>query len=62
MRYKCGERDINVPEHPLTLEELRVVEVDLIKARNNCDKIDVNFTPTISHCSMAILIGLGHTR
>ncbi|KAI9588291.1 MIP18 family protein galla-2 [Glossina fuscipes] len=51
-------RNINDPEHPLTLEELRVVEEDLIKVRNDCDEVFVNFTPTIPHCSMATLIGL----
>uniref|UniRef100_A0A1A9ZS50 MIP18 family-like domain-containing protein n=1 Tax=Glossina pallidipes TaxID=7398 RepID=A0A1A9ZS50_GLOPL len=51
-------RNINDPEHPLTLEELRVVEEDLIKVHNDCDEVFVNFTPTIPHCSMATLIGL----
>uniref|UniRef100_A0A1A9X342 MIP18 family-like domain-containing protein n=1 Tax=Glossina brevipalpis TaxID=37001 RepID=A0A1A9X342_9MUSC len=51
-------RNINDPEHPLTLEELRVVEEDLIKVHNDYGEVFVNFTPTIPHCSMATLIGL----
>uniref|UniRef100_A0AC35TG54 FeS_assembly_P domain-containing protein n=1 Tax=Rhabditophanes sp. KR3021 TaxID=114890 RepID=A0AC35TG54_9BILA len=53
-------RDINDPEHPLTLEQLNVVQEDLIHVDND-DKnpfVDVRFTPTIPHCSMATLIGL----
>lgn len=51
-------RDINDPEHPLTLEELHVVQEDLILVDNAENKIKVCFTPTIPHCSMATLIGL----
>ncbi|XP_051157934.1 MIP18 family protein galla-2 [Leptopilina boulardi] len=51
-------RNINDPEHPLTLEELKVVEEDLIEVDNKKNAILVKFTPTIPHCSMATLIGL----
>ncbi|XP_075160856.1 MIP18 family protein galla-2 [Haematobia irritans] len=51
-------RDINDPEHPLTLEELHVVQQDLIKVNDKENSIFINFTPTIPHCSMATLIGL----
>ncbi|CAG9790658.1 unnamed protein product [Diatraea saccharalis] len=51
-------RNINDPEHPLTLEELRVVEESNISVDNKQNTVDVNFTPTIPHCSMATLIGL----
>ncbi|XP_065218162.1 MIP18 family protein galla-2 [Planococcus citri] len=51
-------KDIVDPEHPLSLEELRVVEENLIKVDNEKNEINVNFTPTIPHCSMALLIGL----
>ncbi|XP_023294108.2 MIP18 family protein galla-2 [Lucilia cuprina] len=51
-------RNINDPEHPLTLEELRVVQEDLIKVSDKNNEVFVNFTPTIPHCSMATLIGL----
>ncbi|XP_073836783.1 MIP18 family protein galla-2 [Musca autumnalis] len=51
-------RNINDPEHPLTLEELHVVQEDLIKVDDKGNTIFVNFTPTIPHCSMATLIGL----
>ncbi|CAH1371931.1 MIP18 family protein galla-2 [Tenebrio molitor] len=51
-------RDITDPEHPLTLEELHVVQESLIQVDNDNNDIQVNFTPTIPHCSMATLIGL----
>jgi len=51
-------RDINDPEHPLTLEELNVVEEDKCFIDNNENVIKIQFTPTIPHCSMATLIGL----
>jgi metal-sulfur cluster biosynthetic enzyme len=49
-------RHINDPEHPLTLEQLRVAQRDLIKVEGR--HVDLHFTPTIPHCSMATLIGL----
>lgn len=51
-------RVINDPEHPLTLEELHVVEQKLITVDNDKNEVFVRFTPTIPHCSMATLIGL----
>ncbi|XP_018327291.1 MIP18 family protein galla-2 [Agrilus planipennis] len=51
-------RGINDPEHPLTLEELHVVEDSLIFVDNRNNIVKVLFTPTIPHCSMATLIGL----
>ncbi|KYN05134.1 PREDICTED: MIP18 family protein CG7949 [Cyphomyrmex costatus] len=51
-------RNINDPEHPLTLEELNVVEQNLIEVDDKKNTVDVKFTPTIPHCSMATLIGL----
>ncbi|KAF5288256.1 hypothetical protein FQA39_LY04024 [Lamprigera yunnana] len=51
-------RTINDPEHPLTLEELHVVEDSLISVDNHKNIIKVLYTPTIPHCSMATLIGL----
>lgn len=51
-------REINDPEHPLTLEQLHVVQKDLVKIDNDRNTVDINFTPTIPHCSMATLIGL----
>lgn len=43
-------RLINDPEHPLTLEELHVVQQSLIKVDNKKNEVFVNFTPTIPHC------------
>jgi metal-sulfur cluster biosynthetic enzyme len=60
-------RNIQDPEHPLTLEQLGVVSCDQIEVRDVLDSpseaddgsfVDVRFTPTIPGCSMATLIGL----
>jgi len=60
-------RDINDPEHPLTLEQLNVVCQDHIEVQDvnseemkefRLSSVDIRFTPTIPHCSMATLIGL----
>ena len=52
-------RDINDPEHPLTLEQLNVVHPEHIYVSlSPLPIIRVEFTPTIPHCSMATLIGL----
>ncbi|KAG8761304.1 Cytosolic iron-sulfur assembly component 2B [Ceratobasidium sp. 428] len=49
-------RSINDPEHPLTLEQLKVVSEEQITVSPN--HVLIRFTPTIPHCSMATLIGL----
>ncbi|KAG7512487.1 hypothetical protein JOB18_030949 [Solea senegalensis] len=51
-------RAINDPEHPLSLEELNVVEQVRVKVNDAENTVGVEFTPTIPHCSMATLIGL----
>jgi metal-sulfur cluster biosynthetic enzyme len=51
-------RNIQDPEHPHTLEELGVVSESQITIDPVTNQIDVRFTPTIPHCSMATLIGL----
>jgi len=51
-------RGITDPEHPLSLEELRVVDQNLIEVDDSANIVKVLFTPTIPHCSMATLIGL----
>jgi metal-sulfur cluster biosynthetic enzyme len=54
-------RNINDPEHPLTLEQLNVVCLDQISIENKPNskvEIHVQFKPTIPHCSMATMIGL----
>jgi metal-sulfur cluster biosynthetic enzyme len=51
-------RDINDPEHPLTLEQLRVVSLENIEINPELKQVLVYFTPTIPHCSMATIIGL----
>ena len=50
-------RDINDPEHPLTLEQLNVVTEEQITVDDGKSDVRVMFTPTIPHCSMATLIG-----
>ncbi|KAG2364974.1 FAM96B protein [Suillus spraguei] len=49
-------RSIADPEHPNSLEELRVVSAEQIKMGDN--HIMVEFTPTVPHCGMSTLIGL----
>ena len=49
-------RNINDPEHPLTLEELHVLQLNQVTLNNN--DVTILFTPTIPHCSMATLIGV----
>ncbi|XP_041123597.1 cytosolic iron-sulfur assembly component 2B [Polyodon spathula] len=51
-------RTINDPEHPLSLEELNVVEQVRVRVSDTDSTVSVEFTPTIPHCSMATLIGL----
>jgi metal-sulfur cluster biosynthetic enzyme len=63
-------RNIQDPEHPLTLEQLAVVSrkqvevvdiLDLPESERDeftLSTLEVRFTPTIPHCSMATLIGL----
>ena len=51
-------RDINDPEHPLTLEQLNVAQLQQIEVDDERNRVCVEFTPTIPHCSMATLIGL----
>ncbi|XP_048886742.1 cytosolic iron-sulfur assembly component 2B isoform X2 [Brienomyrus brachyistius] len=51
-------RSINDPEHPLSLEELNVVEEMRVHVNDQASTVGVEFTPTIPHCSMATLIGL----
>ncbi|KAJ7702229.1 hypothetical protein B0H17DRAFT_1043266 [Mycena rosella] len=49
-------RSIYDPEHPNTLEELRVVSAPQITVSGN--RVMVEFTPTVPHCGMSTLIGL----
>jgi metal-sulfur cluster biosynthetic enzyme len=51
-------RNLNDPEHPLTLEQLNVLSEENIEVDDQKGRICVKFTPTIPHCSMATLIGL----
>lgn len=55
---------ISDPEHPLSLGELAVVNLPHIYVTDNPDHsrmshVLVEFTPTITHCSLATVIGLG---
>lgn len=51
-------RDIKDPEHPYSLEELKVITEDAIEVDNARSYVRVTFTPTVEHCSMATVIGL----
>ncbi|KAK6461638.1 hypothetical protein DFJ63DRAFT_186258 [Scheffersomyces coipomensis] len=55
---------ISDPEHPLTLAQLAVVNLPDISINNASSKQEISeilikITPTITHCSLATLIGLG---
>ncbi|KRY17454.1 Metastasis-associated protein MTA2 [Trichinella patagoniensis] len=52
-------RDIKDPEHPFTLEELNVVSLESIEVEDKgVSQVVVHFTPTLPHCSLAVIIGL----
>ena len=51
-------RGIKDPEHPNSLEQLRVVNLKDIHVDDQHGRIKVLFTPTVPHCSMTTLIGL----
>nr|GMD38625.1 protein AE7-like [Ipomoea batatas] len=51
-------RDIKDPEHPYSLEELKVITEDSIEIDDKRNHVTVTFTPTVEHCSMATVIGL----
>jgi len=61
MNRKCHQHNLDLirsiydPEHPNTLEELRVVSAPQIKVGEN--HVLVEFTPTVPHCGMSTLIG-----
>ncbi|ANB14164.1 Cia2p [Sugiyamaella lignohabitans] len=55
---------ISDPEHPLTLGQLAVVNLPHITVSDSGNpyemaEVKVEITPTITHCSLATLIGLG---
>ncbi len=52
---------ISDPEHPLTLGQLAVVSLEDIAVSHGRRRmrVAVEITPTITHCSLATLIGLG---
>ena len=49
-------RNINDPEHPLTLEQLAVVSARQVEVNGNT--VMVEFTPTVPHCGASTLIGV----
>lgn len=55
---------ISDPEHPLSLGQLSIVNLKDIEVHDDGDpnhmgEIVIRITPTITHCSLATLIGLG---
>lgn len=46
------------PEHPLTLEQLRIVTPDDIFVDDENGAVEVVFTPTVKNCSMPAILGL----
>ncbi|CAL5432226.1 unnamed protein product [Camellia sinensis] len=51
-------RDIKDPDHPYSLEELKVISEDAIEVDEKHNCVRVTFTPTVEHCNMATVIGL----
>ncbi|KAL0926562.1 hypothetical protein M5K25_002801 [Dendrobium thyrsiflorum] len=51
-------RDIRDPEHPYSLEQLSVLSEESITVDKKLGRIQITFTPTVQHCSMATVIGL----
>nr|GEX21963.1 protein AE7-like [Tanacetum cinerariifolium] len=49
---------IKDPEHPYSLEDLKVITEDAIEVDDKRSYVRVTFTPTVEHCSMATIIGL----
>nr|CAD1841439.1 unnamed protein product [Ananas comosus var. bracteatus] len=50
--------DIRDPEHPYSLEQLSVLSEESITVDEKLGRIQITFTPTVQHCSMATVIGL----
>lgn len=57
-RIKELLRTIRDPEHPVTLEQLKVISVEHVKVDDANSNLVVEFTPTVAHCTLATLIGL----
>eukprot|EP00754_Rhynchopus_humris_P040397 Rhum_TRINITY_DN23439_c0_g1::Rhum_TRINITY_DN23439_c0_g1_i1::g.177907::m.177907 len=51
-------RGVRDPEHPNTLEQLKVLNLDGVELDNSSKEVVVWITPTVTHCSQASLIGL----
>ncbi|XP_049377721.1 protein AE7 [Solanum stenotomum] len=51
-------RDIKDPEHPYSLEELKVITENAVDVDDQRSYVRVTFMPTVEHCSMATVIGL----
>lgn len=57
-------RDIRDPEHPHSLEELSVVDLESVVVKPPSSdspgygRVTILFTPTVPHCSLASIIGL----
>ena len=51
-------RGVRDPEHPNTLEQLKVLNLDGVDLDNGSKEVVVWITPTVTHCSQASLIGL----
>ena len=51
-------KDIKDPEHPLSLSELNVVNLEDLVVDAEHNSVTIWWTPTIPKCSMALIIGL----
>ncbi|KAG2376454.1 Protein AE7-like protein [Vigna angularis] len=52
------DEDIKDPEHPYSLEELKVITEEAVEVDDQRNYVRITFTPTVEHCSMATIIGL----
>lgn len=48
-------RHVNDPEHPLTLEQLKVMTLENVLVDDAKNYVRINFTPTIPHCRLVIV-------
>ena len=51
-------KDIQDPEHPLSLAQLRIVTPQDISVDDAEGSVDVTFTPTVPNCQMPAILGL----
>eukprot|EP01127_Copromyxa_protea_P019006 TRINITY_DN6091_c0_g1_i1.p1 TRINITY_DN6091_c0_g1~~TRINITY_DN6091_c0_g1_i1.p1 ORF type:complete len:143 (+),score=9.05 TRINITY_DN6091_c0_g1_i1:49-429(+) len=51
-------KNIQDPEHPLTLESLKVCTTDMVEVDNEANLVTVYYNPTVPQCTLTTVIGL----